>query len=188
MKDKSIWSSWHIFTKGMTSTKAFCNKQWLHDDKRLVDIFCFVFLKAFNTISDIIPFGNWENTELTLEKITTRWSENWLDRQAQILVIIDLISADSQQQSEGPRGQFCAPYVFSIFIRHLGDGRVYPQTRLLAQCFSPEGVWRIWGLGWTETAWSLVRQSSKSEAMVGKSCTFVQAKNWQPSSSTAGKS
>lgn len=83
-----------------------------------MDMFSLVICKALTAF----PFENRENTNLALEKWTTRLIENWLFHQAQIAVIIGLILANSLQPSEASRGQFFVPFVFNIFISSLGNG------------------------------------------------------------------
>lgn len=83
-----------------------------------MDMFCLVICEALTAF----PFENIENTNMALEKWTTRLIENWLFHQAQTVVIIGLILANSLQPSEASRGQFFVPFVFNIFVSHLGNG------------------------------------------------------------------
>jgi len=61
---------------------------------------------------------------------TARWTENWLDGQAQKVVIRAMKSIYRPVSSSAPHGSIPGPILFNIFINNLDDGAEW----MLSKC------------------------------------------------------
>ncbi|KAK4816253.1 hypothetical protein QYF61_013887 [Mycteria americana] len=153
--NQGIKPSQHGFRKGrscLTNLISFYDKVTrLVDEGKAVDVVYLGFSKAFDTISHSILLE--KLAAHGLDGCTFRWVKNWLDGQAQRVVVNGVYSSWWPVTSGVPQGSVLGPVLFNVFINDLDEGIECTLRRLC------RGTWT----GWIDGPRSIVMGFNKAK-------------------------
>jgi len=174
MKDKKIIrNSQHSFTKGRSCLnsliKFYDEMTGLVEEGRAVDVFYLYFINTFDTVcckillDKLLVYGMHEQT--------LRWTETWLNGQAQRVVISGTASSWRPETGAVPQESGLVPVCFNTFINDFMLGQSILSASLQMTQYQEE--WLILPSRGILTGWRnrLIRTLRSSKRWCAKSCT-----------------